>query len=101
MIEIKIIAEFGVKEGQAEAFKSMLASALVETRSFDGCKSVDIFEDQEKSVFYALSNWSSHSDYDKYLTWRTEQGIGDLLSPMLEGGFPEGLVVRKVEKVDI
>tara|TARA_B100001093_G_C26797943_1_gene1002027 strand:- start:93 stop:398 length:306 start_codon:yes stop_codon:yes gene_type:complete len=101
MIEIKIIAEFGVKEGQAEAFKSMLASALVETRSFEGCKSVDIFEDQENSVFYALSNWSSHSDYDKYLTWRTEQGIGDLLSPMLEGGFPEGLVVRKVEKVDI
>ena len=101
MIEIKIIAEFGVKEDQAEAFKSMLASALVETRSFEGCKSVDIFEDQEKSIFYALSNWSSHSDYDKYLTRRTEQGIGDLLSPMLEGGFPEGLVVRKVEKVDI
>lgn len=101
MIEIKIIAEFVVKEDQAEAFKSMLAAALVETRSFEGCKGVDIFEDQEKSVFYALSNWSSHSDYDKYLAWRTEQGIGDLLGPMLEGGFPEGLVVRKVEKVDI
>ena len=101
MIEIKIIAEFGVKEDQAEAFKSMLAAALVETRSFEGCKGVDIFEDQEKSVFNALSNWSSHSDYDEYLTWRTEQGIGDLLDPMLEGGFPEGLVARKVEKVDI
>ena len=101
MIENKIIAEFGVKENQAEAFKSMLAAALVETRSFEGCKGVDIFEDQEKSVFYALSNWSSHSDYDKCLAWRTEQGIGDLLSPMLEGGFPEGRVVRKVEKVDI
>ena len=101
MIEIKIIAEFVVKEDHAEAFKSMLADAIVETRAFEGCKGVDIFEDQEKSVFYALSNWGSHSDYDKYLAWRTEKGIGDLLGPMLEGGFPEGFGVRKVEKVDI
>ena len=101
MTKNKIIAEFGVKEDQAEAFKSMLDAALVETRSFEGRKGVDIFEDQEKAVFNALSNWSSHSDYDKCLAWRTEQGIGDLLGPMLEGGFPEGLVVRKVEKVDI
>ena len=101
MIETKIKAEFGVKEDQADLFKSMLAADLVETQSFEGCKGIDIFEDQEKSVFHALSNWSSHSDYDKYLAWRTEQGIGDLLGPMLEGGFPEGLVVRKVEKVDI
>ena len=101
MIEIKIIAEFRVKGNQTEAFKSILAGALVETRSFEGCKGVDVFEDQEKSVFYALSNWGSHSDYDKYLAWRTEQGIGDLLGPMLEGGFPEGFGVHKVEKVDI
>ena len=101
MIEIKIIAEFRVNADQTETFKTLLGSALVDTRSFEGCRGVDIYEDQEKSIFYALSNWSSHSDYDKYLTWRTEQGIGDLLSPILEGGFPEGLVVRKVEKVDI
>jgi quinol monooxygenase YgiN len=44
MIEIKIIAEFVVKEDQAEAFKSMLADAIVETRAFEGCKGVDIFE---------------------------------------------------------
>ena len=101
MIEIKTIAEFRVKGDQTEAFRSMLAGALVETRSFEGCKGVGIFDDQEKSVFNALPNWSSHSDYDKCLAWRTEQGIGDLLSPMLEGGFPEGLVVCKVEKLDI
>lgn len=101
MIEIKTIAEFRVKGDQTEAFRSMLAGALVETRSFEGYKGVDIFEDQEKSVFYALSNWGSHSDYDKYLAWRTEQGIGDLLGPMLGGGFPEGFGVRKFEKADI
>ena len=101
MTKNKIIAVFGVKEDQAEVFKSMLNATLVETRSSESCNGVDIFEDQEKAVFNALSNWSSHSDYDKCLAWRTEQGIGDLLGPMLEGGFPEGLVVQKVEKVDI
>lgn len=69
MIEIKIIAEFRVNADQTEAFKTLLGSALVDTRSFEGCRSVDIYEDSEKPVFYALSDWDSHSDYDKYLAW--------------------------------
>ena len=81
MIEIKIIAEFRVKADQTEAFKELLGSALVDTRSFKGCRR-DIYEDSEKPVFYALSDYS-HYDYDKYLAWRTEQGIGDLLGPIL------------------
>ena len=42
MIEIKIIAEFRLKEAQTEAFKELLGFALVDTLSFEDCKSVDI-----------------------------------------------------------
>lgn len=101
MIEIKIIAEFRVNADQTETFKTLLGSALVDTRSFEGCRGVDIYEDSEKPVFYALSDWDSHSDYDKYLAWRTEQGIGDLLDPLLDGGFPDGFTVRKVVKTSL
>lgn len=100
-MEIKIIAEFRVKADQTEAFKTLLGSALVDTRSFKGCRSVDIYEDSEIPVFYALSNWDSHSDYDKYLAWRTEQGMGDLLDSLLVGGFPGGFTVRKVLKTNL
>ncbi|MAM90175.1 MAG: hypothetical protein CMI15_01705 [Opitutaceae bacterium] len=57
MIEIKMIAEFRVKADQTEAFKELLGSALVDTRSFKGCRREDIYEDSEKPVFYALSDW--------------------------------------------
>ena len=52
-----MIAEFRVKADQTEAFKELLGSALVDTRSFKGCRRVDIYEDSEKPVFYALSDW--------------------------------------------
>ena len=79
MIEIKIIAEFRVDADQTETSKTLLGSTLVDTRSFEDCRVVDIYEDSEKPVLYALSDWDSHSDYDKYLAWRTEEGIGDLI----------------------
>ena len=56
MIKIKIIAEFRVKADQTEAFKELLGSALVDMHSFKHCRSVDIYENSEKPVFYALSD---------------------------------------------
>ena len=84
-----------------DALLEYLGSIIEDTRNYDGCQFCDIYLEDDDVGMIFVENWESKAHYDKYLAWRTEQGIGDLLGPILEGGFPEGLIVRKVEKVDI
>lgn len=57
-----------------------------DTRAFDGCKSLDVYRDQENPtgiVFY--QHWESRSHYEKYLAWQTESGFFGRFAENLSG----------------
>lgn len=73
----------------------MLKESLPDTRAFDGCIELDVYQEEGTNIFTIVEDWSSFEHYDKYLAWRTEGGMAELLEDLLEGGFPAGFKVQK------
>ena len=81
-----VIVVFPAKEDKFDVLKSTLKSALVDTRAFEGCLSVDTFEDESTNTIYLIEDWESLDHQAKYLNWRIETGLLEALDPILEGG---------------
>ena len=92
-----IIAEFPAREDKVEEVKAAFGGALEDTRAFDGCISIDVYFEEATFTFAAIQDWESFDHYDRYLAWRMESGLADLLGPLLDGGL-ESMRVRKFEK---
>jgi quinol monooxygenase YgiN len=82
----RVIAEFPVKPGKRDEFEAALHAALPDTRAFKGCRDIKVFHDAERDTFVLIEKWDSFDHYDKYLAWRMENGLGELLDPLLKGG---------------
>ena len=93
----RIIAEFHVEPKKLSEFKEVMKVALVDTRSFNGFIKLEIVEDVENCILYALSEWESHRHYDDYVAWRLETGLGDLLDQYQVKGL-EGFKPHKVNE---
>ena len=69
-----VIVSFPAKEGRLDDLKETLKSALPDTRSFDGCISVDTYVEDATNTVHLIEDWESLDDI--YLNSRT-QGFGD------------------------
>ena len=81
-----VIVSFPAKEGMLENLKETLKAALPDTRSFNGCISVDTYIEDATNTVYLIEDWESLDDQSKYLNWRIETGLLDILEPLLNGG---------------
>ena len=84
-----VIVEFPAKKEKFEELKKTLKIALVDTRNFEGCISIDTYEDISTSTIYLIENW------------RAETGLADVLEPLLEGGAASLKITRCGAKLDI
>ena len=83
-MSINVMLEFQCREDKIEAFKSVLEVALVDTRNYDGCVSVQVTVNQEAPLnLIFLEVWESREHNEKYLAWRTDTGLFETLSDML------------------
>ena len=91
----KVIAEFHVKPEHMGEFKKLLVEILPGTRGFAGCIHLEVFEAEEASILFAVSEWDSHDCYDRYLDFRAEDGTVEKLVPFLrDSGFQPYKVVK-------
>jgi quinol monooxygenase YgiN len=90
-----IIATFIAAEGKFETLTELLKASLPDTRAFDGCIELDVYQEEGTNTFTIVEDWSSFEHYDKYLAWRAEGGLAELLEDLLEGGYPAGFKVQK------
>jgi len=90
-----IIATFIAAEGKLETLAGVLKESLPDTRAFDGCIELNVYQEDGTNTFTIVEDWSSFEHYDKYLAWRTEGGLAELLEGLLEDGFPAGFKVQK------
>ena len=81
-----VIVSFPAKEGMLDDLKETLKAALPDTRSFDGCISVDTYIEDSTNTIHLIEDWESLDHQSKYLNWRIETGLLDVLEPLLSGG---------------
>ena len=81
-----VIVSFPAKVGSLESLKEAMRRALRDTRSFDGCLSVNTFIEESTNTIHLIEDWESLNHQATYLNWRVETGLLDDLDPFLEGG---------------
>ena len=80
-----ITLEMPVKPDMLEDYLNILKGALVQTRSYKGCRSVTTLVDQETSSIVLVEEWDSAEDQQAYIAWRVETGLIDAIAPFMQG----------------
>jgi quinol monooxygenase YgiN len=96
-MEYLVLADFKTNPGMADDMAAVFKEALVETRAFDGCNAIDVYFEEKTSTFTLVEDWQSLEHYEKYLQWRIDGGIAELLNPILDGGWDS--VVNSVKRL--
>jgi quinol monooxygenase YgiN len=79
------IVEFPCNPGQGKGLLETLSAALVDTRAFEGCESIEVYADNEDPDRIVLwEKWAERANYDAYLAWRMETGLMDVLAPFMD-----------------
>ena len=79
-----VIVEFNCAEGKGGEFLGALIPALVETRAYEGCESVETYADNANPDRIILcEKWAQRSNQEAYLNWRVETGMLDMIGPFM------------------
>ena len=81
-----VIVSFPAKEGMMNDLKEMLKNALPDTRSFNGCISVETYIEESSNTVHLIEDWETLEHQADYLKWRVETGLLDILEPLLKEG---------------
>ena len=74
-----VIVGFPAKKEKFEELKKTLKVALVDTRAFEGCISIDTYEDISTNTIFLIEDWESFDNHANYANWRAETGLADIL----------------------
>lgn len=85
-MSVLVLVEGPVKPDELSNMKSYLAEILPDTRSYEGCESIDAhFNTDDGSDMVLVERWVSRPQHEKYLGWRTETGVMQRIGGMLSG----------------
>ena len=85
-MSIVVIVNFTAKDESLEELKSYFKKILPDTRSYEGCEGVHLYENSESPTKLTIqAKWSSKEAQQKYMAWRMETGELDKLSTMISG----------------
>ena len=71
---------------RAEGFKALLRELLPDTRAYEGCLKVDVYEEQDNpGRIYLVEDWESKVHQQRYQAWRNGSGIAKVVGPFLAG----------------
>ena len=85
-MSIVVFVNFTAKNDSIDELKSYFKKILPDTRSYEGCEGVDLYENSESTTKFTIqAKWSSKEAQQKYMAWRMETGEFDNLSTMISG----------------
>ena len=83
-MSIVIIVNFSVKPESLEELTNYLKEILPDTRSFEGCEGVELYQNKESSSNLTIrAKWVSEDAQKKYMSWRMETGVMNKLMSLL------------------
>ena len=84
---VTVTLEFSVILERAEEFKILLRELLPDTRSYEGCLKVDVYQGHDNpGIIYLVEDWKSKRHQQKYQAWRDESGIAEVVGSFLAEG---------------
>ena len=72
-----VVLNFKAAEGKFDALGDMFRAVLGDTRAYDGCIKVDVYEDEGSNTITLVEEWESLAHQQEYL-----------------GGFDNGVTVH-------
>ena len=79
-----IHAAFPCQEGKGATLLGILTEALVDTRAFEGCESIEVYTDSDNPDTVVLwEKFATRANHEAYLAWRIETGMLEMLGPIL------------------
>ena len=82
-MSVMVFLEMQSNTGNTEQLSSTLKDLLPDTRKYDGCQSVEVFNNQDDpNNLVLVQHWDSRQQYETYLNWRVETGALDTLVSM-------------------
>jgi quinol monooxygenase YgiN len=85
---LKVTLLFKCQPGMGTVLLDAFTTALVDTRAFDGCISVETFVDADNpDTILLIEEWESRGQQEAYLTWRVESGMIEMLAPVVAEPF--------------
>ena len=83
-MSIIVLFNMSAKEESLEKIKKYFKEILPDTRSFEGCQGVQLYENKESSTKLTMhAKWVSEEAQKKYIAWRMETGALNKLAAML------------------
>jgi len=84
----KVTLLFKCQPGKGADLLAAFSTALIDTRAFDGCISVETYVDaDDPETIMLIEEWESRGQQEAYLGWRVESGMIEMLAPILAQPF--------------
>lgn len=85
-MSVMVFLELQSTAESIKQLKSAFKDILPDTRKYDGCQEVEVFDNQDDPLNLVLvERWESRQHYEKYLGWRTETGALESVVSMTSG----------------
>ena len=79
-----VLAEFSPAEGRGADVLKWLEGVLPETRAYDGCKSLSVYQEINSNKIILVELWETKEKFIAYRDWRAETGSLAALVEMLD-----------------
>jgi len=68
---------------QSDEMLALLKKALVDTRNYAGCQSIEVFLREDRASLLLIQLWDSKEHQEAYLKWRIDTGLAGLVEPFI------------------
>ena len=83
-MSVIVLVTLDVKKESLDELKKCFKEILPDTRSFEGCQGVQLYESKESPTKLTIhARWTSEEAQKKYVSWRMDTVTLDKIIPML------------------
>ncbi len=79
-----VLAELSPREGFKDEVLNWLEGVLPETRGYDGCESLHVYQEIDSNKIILVERWETKNKFIAYRNWRAETGSLAALVEMLD-----------------
>jgi quinol monooxygenase YgiN len=87
MDKIRVIARALARTGKEEQLRNTLAGMLTPTRAEHGCRLYELYESNNRGLFYFYEEWESRDALDRHTQTPHYKQLAQNSRDLLEGAF--------------
>jgi quinol monooxygenase YgiN len=82
---VTVVLDMKLKTDSLDATLEGLRQGLPETRNFEGCQSLHVYQDEDDpSHLIIVEEWDRREDQQRYWAWQEERGAVEGMAEMLQ-----------------